>query len=373
MGRTLLVLWHRWFGVFAALWLALMGITGSAITFYDEIDTWLNQDLRTTQHSGVLLSVDDWIRAAQNHRPEGRVYFSDLPNAPGQTAYVSLSFPDSSRKPVNVYIDPYTAQVLGERELGVIRFDRRHVMNLLYDLHMDLLLGEPMFWFLGLIAFLWLLDHAVVLWLCFPRAKQWWQSFLVRRGVSGVKFHYDLHRASGLWFFPVTLVLAVSALFFNWNPAFEAVVDHFSPINPRHIYTLEEHNKPLYEPASSLGDAVRIAEQGSGNAVDIVTYFPYLQAYLARAFDERDVDSHGRRLLTIDANSGAILADQHAASGSAGDVFLMWQYPLHSGKAFGWLGRLVIFLSGIALCVLCVTGLVVWWRKRRGRRGNAVR
>lgn len=193
-----------------------------------------------------------------------------------------------------------------------------------------------------------------------------------QRSVS-VPYILNLHRASGLWFLPVTLMLAVSALYFNWNPAFEAVVDRLSPINPRHIYSMEAHAEPLHAPPVSFGAALETAAEQAGGRVDIITYYPYLRAYMARAFDTRDVDPHGRRLLTVDANSGALLADQHAASGSAGDVFMLWQYPLHSGKAFGLPGRLVIFLSGIVLTLLCYTGLVLWWRKRKARGRNRSR
>lgn len=366
-ARSTLIVWHRWFGVFAALWLALMGITGSVVVFYTPLDNWLNPDLRISDNTGSMQPVENWVAAAEQYRPGGSAYFIDVPNGPSETAYISLTFPDTGQPDVNVYVDPYTGQVLGERQPEVFSLHRRHIVNLFYGLHIDLLLGEGMLWFLGLVSFLWLVDHILVLGISFPAATRWFASFLIRPGVSGVKFQYDLHRAAGLWLFPVTLMLAVSGLYFNWNHEFETVVDRFSPINPRHIWIMEPHTEPVYAPEVSFDEAVGTARQRAGRDVDIVNYYPYLRAYMARAFDERDVDSHARRLITIDANSGAILADQHAASGSAGDIFMLWQYPLHSGKAFGWPGRIVIFLSGIMLTAICVTGLLIWWRKRRAR------
>jgi len=47
---------------------------------------------------------------------------------------------------------------------------------------------------------------------------------------------------------------------------------------------------------------------------------------------------------------------------------MAWQFPLHSGKAFGWPGRIAIFMTGIATCMFIVTGLMMWARKRAGRR-----
>jgi len=42
-------------------------------------------------------------------------------------------------------------------------------MDSLYALHMDLMLGPAMAWFLGLIALLWTLDHIPALMLAVPR------------------------------------------------------------------------------------------------------------------------------------------------------------------------------------------------------------
>ena len=72
-----------------------------------------------------------------------------------------------------------------------------------------------MFWFLGLVAFLWIFDHLVSLVLSFPVLRKWLASFRVRWRSGGHKMTFDLHRAGGLWFFPVTLMFAVSAVYFN--------------------------------------------------------------------------------------------------------------------------------------------------------------
>lgn len=46
---------------------------------------------------------------------------------------------------------------------------------------------------------------------------------------------------------------------------------------------------------------------------------------------------------------------------------MQWQWFLHSGQAFGWTGRILVFLSGLACPVLFVTGVIRWLQKRRAR------
>ena len=72
------------------------------------------------------------------------------------------------------------------------------------------------------------------------------------------------------------------------------------------------------------------------------------------------------RTVTIDQYDGTILEVRDPARRhSAGETLLDWQWPLHSGQAFGWAGRLMVFVSGLACPVIYVTGFRLWWRKRR--------
>jgi uncharacterized iron-regulated membrane protein len=72
-------------------------------------------------------------------------------------------------------------------------------------------------------------------------------------------------------------------------------------------------------------------------------------------------------------SDGKVVFQRKAADASAGDVFSAWQYPLHSGNAFGLVGQCLIFIGALALVAMCVTGLNVWLRKRRStqRRSKA--
>jgi uncharacterized iron-regulated membrane protein len=43
---------------------------------------------------------------------------------------------------------------------------------------------------------------------------------------------------------------------------------------------------------------------------------------------------------------------------------------LHAGYEFGWTGRIISILCGLALAILCVTGLQIWWdMRKRGKKG----
>lgn len=374
--RPTLVFWHRWFGLLAAVWLILMAVSGSLIAFYQEIDHALNPEIFSISHQGrSALPLEQVTEAAEKKFPGSYTEIVDFPKDENSPIVLSIASKDNAEIELpggfNVFVDPYTAEVLGDRVFGAIVFDRKHIMDLLYQFHIDLLLGDTMIWFLGVIALLWLLDHFVSVILSFPKMSKWAKSFQIRPKARGHKLNFDLHRASGLWLFPITFVLAFSGVYFNWHEPFEVTIETFSELTPRYNEYAPELDAPLYKPDVTFEKAAEIARGVSGEDLDRVSYFPWQGLYLFRGYDKaRDVDDYGRRFIAVDAQNGQVLDDTHAASGTVGDVIALWQYPLHSGRAFGLTGRIIIFISGIALTILCVTGILIWLRKFRARQHN---
>jgi uncharacterized iron-regulated membrane protein len=76
----------------------------------------------------------------------------------------------------------------------------------------------------------------------------------------------------------------------------------------------------------------------------------------------------GVKTVHVDGMDGRILGDQVPWSGTAADVFMQLQFPIHSGRIAGIPGRLLISLAGIAVALLSVTGVVIWAMKRARRR-----
>jgi uncharacterized iron-regulated membrane protein len=372
--RPFLLLAHRWFGIIAAVWLFVAGLTGAIMVFTDEIDYALNADLFTAS-PGPSQSTDALVGAVLAMHPGHYVSSIDLPDAEGEVAIAHYRHAGPAAAGHNhgastqVLVDPATAVVLGERQRGSIDLSRRGIVDFVTKLHYTLQLGDAAKWLFGLVAFTWVLDHLISAVLSFPTAAKWKQSFQIRRGVGGPKRVFDLHRAVGLWLFPVTLALAVSSVYLNWGADFRALVGAFSPVSSTYDARQPTVTAPDYSPPVGFQRAIETATGKTGAVVDGVSFNPEKGLYRVRFFDERDVDpSVGRRYVYVDVSTGAIRADEHLLSGTSGDVVLGWQFPLHSGKAFGWSGRLVIFFTGLAICMFVVTGLLLWVRRAEARK-----
>jgi uncharacterized iron-regulated membrane protein len=63
-----------------------------------------------------------------------------------------------------------------------------------------------------------------------------------------------------------------------------------------------------------------------------------------------------------------VLAVRDERRDSGGDTLLAWLHPLHSGEAFGLVGRWLAFVSGLLPAALFVTGLWRWSGRRKRLR-----
>ena len=69
----------------------------------------------------------------------------------------------------------------------------------------------------------------------------------------------------------------------------------------------------------------------------------------------------------FDGSDGRYLGDYRPWTGTAADIFVQAQFPLHSGRILGVPGRILVSIMGIIVAALSVTGVVIWLRKRRSR------
>jgi uncharacterized iron-regulated membrane protein len=373
--RRVLLLWHRWFGLIAAAWLLLLAVTGTILVFHHELDGALNPDLLKVEERDVPLSHQAVVESIERAMPGHAVDYLLFPEGPRDSLLGFVAPRLATGEPFpdgyvfrQIFVDPYDGRILGTRVFGEAGLDRRRLIPFIYQLHDDLTLGPVATWLLGLLALLWTFDHIASALLSFPAVRRWPKSFMIRRGVQGFKRHFDLHRAIGLWLFPVTLVLAVSGIALTWTETFAKTISTVSPLTDFPIEGLPTQPARDYSPATSLERAIAIARtRPDVGAISAASFHPDLGVYWLRLFDDRDIDLLGRRWIVVRYSDGEILADRHQVDGTTGDVFSAWMLPLHTGEAFGWPGRIVIALSGITLSIVIITGILICARKLRAR------
>jgi uncharacterized iron-regulated membrane protein len=88
----------------------------------------------------------------------------------------------------------------------------------------------------------------------------------------------------------------------------------------------------------------------------------------------RDIqDRRGRTTIAFDANNGELKVLQLPTGQYNGLTVTMWLNALHDANVFGQPYRIFVCILGLAITMLSVTGIYVWWKKRSGRAKQAAR
>jgi uncharacterized iron-regulated membrane protein len=375
------LLWHRWFGVLGGPWLFLIAATGSLLAFYPEIDRALNPDLLrapVARAAAEPARIAPMMAEAEARWPGMDARYAVMPRAPDGTVRVRLfrrpDGPGVDGHPRDVYFDPASGAMLGSRVWGEVGLDARRLVPFLYEFHSTLHAGETMAWLLGVLALLWFADHLVSAPIALGTARRWPAAFRVRRSVGGHKRWFDLHRALSMWLLPVTATLAITGASFNLHDEFRAVLDRTSA--PART-SADDHpvlDQPFRAPPVDADKALATARAESGGAAAYLVQYDLKRGlWTVPVHDPRDLDRHGARRIVVHARTGRVVEDSHWTQGTMGDAVLAWQFPLHSGQAFGLAGRVLVLLAGLATCSAVVTGYLIWWRKLSARRIHAAR
>jgi uncharacterized iron-regulated membrane protein len=74
------------------------------------------------------------------------------------------------------------------------------------------------------------------------------------------------------------------------------------------------------------------------------------------------------RILYIDATTGAVRADVGFRQFGIGAKAYEWGIGVHQGTQYGWINRYLMLTGCIAIWILGISALVMWWKRRpKGR------
>jgi uncharacterized iron-regulated membrane protein len=373
MRTTLRRVWlatHRWLGLAAGAVFVLSGLTGSTIVFDHALDAWLNPTLFTPLGPGAPRSLDEILAAALAVVPDPVTAVSvSAPGVDYDVFVVHLRLAHDAGA-IDVTVDPASGRVLGQRASD------GHLTAWLYRLHSSLLVDDALWiddlgsWIVGGIGLALLGSTLSGLYLWWPRWRHLRQAIAVRWRAGVKRVVFDLHRAVGFWSAAVLATLAFSGIYLVFPRAVGALVGTLATTVPRPRGLVSSPPLDAATPLS-IGQAANVAIGRVPGGVVTFVVVPVrptevYQVWLRRPDDVRRV--YGDAIVWIDRWRGTILAMRDRRALPGGEVVLHWLFPLHSGEAFAWPGRLLVFVAGLTPLVLAVTGTLVWRRKRRAAR-----
>jgi uncharacterized iron-regulated membrane protein len=111
------------------------------------------------------------------------------------------------------------------------------------------------------------------------------------------------------------------------------------------------------------GSSARAALKAQPDARPAVIFLPRANAMWRVQL--RQPGNNESIIVTVDDRSGAV---ERQGDPLAGDRAAQWMRWIHEGSHSGAIWQAIVFLTGVFPLVFVVTGVVMWWRGRRGRR-----
>jgi uncharacterized iron-regulated membrane protein len=366
--RKLILVLHRWVGLFAALALLAVGLSAALLVFERPIGRMLNHRLVEVTPSGTRLPLKEIARRLGQIYPQYHIAGWSLPRYPNDAAAVNLEMnrakpaaasdeddDDDEAAGLELTVNPYTGELLGDLNKA------NGLMGYVHRFHTHFLAGKGGSAVVGWSAVCLLLLNLTGLVL-------WWRRKVGRLhwNLKGAAFHFHAHQAVGIYAWAFLMLLSLTGIGLHWEDAGRLVDWLTNSPPPAKMLPAD----PVQQGAVPLDsdEIVSIAEKSAPGAHVTVIQLaanPKAPVRIIMKYPE-DHTPAGRTQVFLDGYSGKVRQLTDARSAPLGfKLMRLWSRQYHTGDIFGWPTQLLALLSSLALLVMAITGPMIWYKRKR--------
>lgn len=356
---------HLWLGMGAGGLFVLLGLTGSVLTFYPELDALLHPEIHA-EGGRTAAGEPDWdaalatVRAAWPDKTgPWRFEVTGRPGAIPARYYDPPERAGHAFRPMMVWLSPDGARVLRRDYWG------EYAMTFVYDLHYRLLMGQAGGKVVGWSGFalLGLLLTGLAAW--WPR-ESWAKALRLKVRAQPQRRWRDWHKAVGLSSLVPLLVLTATGVMLALPEETDTALTAAGL--PVAAMPRPAPMAPRAAPPIGTAGAVRAARGAMPGARLAWIETPPARGGLYRLRMQMAADPSFRfphSYVWVDGATGMVTAVHRIDRAGAGSRIAAWLHPLHDGSSAGLFGRLLTALGGMAPAVLMATGLLRWRARTR--------
>jgi uncharacterized iron-regulated membrane protein len=366
--------WHFYAGLISIPFVVLLSITGAIYLFRPQVEPWTERSYDHLPLAGPPVSAADQVKAALAAVPGSTLQAYELPPSEHAAARVIVTRQD---QPIRVFVHPETLRVLHI----VPESDR--LMEIMFSLHGELLMGNPGSWVVELAASWAIVMILTGLYLWWPRQTRSLAGILYPRFNGGTRlFWRDFHAVTGVWISGFALFLLLTGLPWAnfWGGYLKEIRKLTGTAVAKQDWPTGQRTSTNAEAASNPVHAEHMAHAaGTANYAAIDTMVatvrplnlapPVLISPPKKGVSEWTAksDAQNRPLrvnLVLDGSTGAILKRENFEDRHLIDRMVGIGIAAHEGQLFGWPNQLLGVLTAIGLILLSVSSVIMWWRRR---------
>ena len=363
---------HLWSGVILAVYAIVIGLTGSALVFKDELLRKLEPTLYHVLPVARQTTMDATVHRIEDSHA-GWIAFA-LRDFDKPTQATELLMRAATGGPTPNYrvvsFNPYTGEILLDR----LRY--AGLPGLLSNLHVYLLSGETGLLISGWMALglLLLCLSGLVLW--WPGVQRWVSALVFHRRSSWRRTNFDLHTVIGFWMSAAFILVIITGLDFAFPGPSGRIIEFVSGhgYHDTGVSLDAIAHKPQCSATLVLTVDQAIAAAYKALPPDAPPGYLQLPSSPGSPFRVTGYDrgaapySHLVRIV-LDGHTGALLASSDTRDQDLGSRIEQYSVALHFGL-FGGAGRLGVAVKilwvflGMVPALLAVTGIVMFWNRK---------
>ena len=363
INRLLWLKVHRWSGLLLGFLFVIAGLSGSALTFREPLDRWLNTP-STLMESSTRLSPSELIAHVEQALPAYWAERLRLDYKPGSLVLVRVIPKDTNIKPTvdEVWVTTSTGQVVSRRLSSDFKLDKQHLVPLIFRLHYSLFLESVGQVCLGILSLIWVFSIFAGVRLAWPK-RNYLKAFTIKLSASRIRVLFDIHRALGLVTAPILLIICLTGIYLTTTSWVLPIIQAFSATTlwPPSFTSSPKSLIQAQSPETSIQIAKKLFPDGTPIRLVIDPLCSFHRVDLLRPSDAGETPE---TVVFVDMYAGTVMSQVSVEKYTTGDKFIAWIYPLHTGEFLHIQGRILWLFIGLSPLVLMVSGVLLYLRKR---------
>ncbi|QYJ83556.1 PepSY-associated TM helix domain-containing protein [Shewanella aegiceratis] len=349
--RRLLWKWHGWLGLFAALPLFIIALTGSVLVFKSELEHLLMPE-KVLAASETRLSFTQLLRSADEALPQHEILGWQFAANAGEADKLYVAKQGTYDWQL-LFVDPSQGSLLSQ-PVGLSHY----LLDWLLELHYTLLADH-----LGLAVTALVSILLILLSLSgFILHRQFWRTFFTLRwGKSLRLFLSDSHKMLGIIGAPLFLILGFTGAW--WN--IEHIVEEWHEPDPKTLIITQSYYNKQLDMDALLTHATQVIPGFQTHYVR----FPdksYAGIHLFGAAQDRGaLRSDYGSIVSFDDKSGQLSASVDATKAGALYQFVDSFRPLHYGNFGGLVSKIIWCVVGFLPSLMALSGYLMWQARRK--------
>jgi uncharacterized iron-regulated membrane protein len=357
--------WHFYAGLFAAPIIILASVTGALYVFIDELKPLMYPELMlAADPAAAPKPLDALVADVRRQLPDAQVTYAAEQVSPERTIEIGVKTGDRFG---TAHVEPSTGAIAG------VYHEHGSFFGIVLDLHRRMMLGKTGRTVVEL-AVSWgvvLLITGVYLW--WPRkagrANAGGRGIWRPRVAGSLRTVLrDWHAVVGFYSVPTAAFILVTGLFFTsfFGQTYNRIskVTGSAPADPPQSTPVS--GRPEITVAAALAAADELLPGEGPRRVQ----FPLKPTESMKVARRDNADPSLKTTVHLDAYSGAVLAASGWNDASLMHKVRLSVYPIHVGSIFGLTTKILALVTCLALVLITVTGVWMWWcRRPRGTWG----